>query len=392
MDWTAVRDRYPGLERGVYLNSCSMGLPSKAVLAAQHRFQDQWSTLGASAWYDLWMGEATAWRSNIARLIGAKPSEIAWLPSVSVGLGSLAGALDRHNRSGGKYGKRNEVVIGELEFPTAVAGFGPRPETKLRFAKSPDGVHIPFETYAREMGHATQAVVASRVFFTTGAIQDVSSIVGAARHAGALGIVDDYQATGQLALDVHSMGLDVVVGGSLKWLCGGAACGWMYVKDSLVQDLEPTHSGWWANAAMWEFDNRRFRFWDDARRFEAGEMNIASIVTANAALKEFLAVGPSRIASRTQELARDLAERLEDAGCRLKIHPDRSRRSAILMVPRPDPHADVARMAKAGVIVDDRPGCVRFSPHFYNTEQDNERAVDALLGKAASSPDQAMAA
>jgi selenocysteine lyase/cysteine desulfurase len=292
--------------------------------------------------------------------------------------------LDRHNRSGGKYGKRNEVVVGDLEFPTAVAAFGPRPGTQLRFAKSPDGVQVPTEAYAKQMGAATQAIVASRVFFTTGAIQPVSFIAGAARHAGALAIIDDYQATGQLPLDVHSMGLDVVVGGSLKWLCGGVACGWMFVKDSLVHDLEPTHSGWWANAAMWEFDNAKFRFWDDARRFESGEMNIASIVTANAALKEFLHLGPNRIASRTQQLARDLVERLEDAGHRLKVHPDPEKRSAIIMVPRPEPHADVARLAKEGIIIDDRPGCIRFSPHFYNTEADNEKAVAALAKMVAA--------
>jgi kynureninase len=380
VDWLAVRDRFPTLKRATYLNSCSMGAPSEASLEALRTFTEQWTSLGASAWYELWMGEMAAWRKSLAKLVGATPEEVAWTPSVSAALGSIAGALDRQDRSGkGRFAGRRKVVVGDLEFPTALAAFGVRPDTPLHWVPSPDGVHIPAADYAAAMPGA-QAVVASRVFYTTGAIQDVAAIMAAARKEGALGIVDDYQATGQLPLDVSALGADVVVGGSLKWLCGGVACGWMVVRKGLVHELEPTHSGWWANAGMFDFKKREFRYWDDARRFEAGEVNLPSLFTSRAALDLHLDLGPQRIAQRNKDLARDLVERLEDAGVPLRIHADPSRRSAIVMVESKTAKADVARLAKKGIIVDDRPGCVRLSPHFYNTPEENAAVVAALSG------------
>ena len=378
MDWSAFRDRFPTVRRATYLNSCSMGAPHEETLAALARFQDQWTGLGASAWYETWLGELASWRKNVAKLVGARPEEVAWTPSVSAALGSLAGALDRHDRTGeGRFAGRRKVVLGDLEFPTGLAAFGVRPDTPVAWARSKDGVHIPAAAYAAQMEGA-QAVVASRVFYTTGAVQDVAAIAAAARKEGALCIVDDYQATGQLPLDVGELKLDVAVGGSLKWLCGGVACGWMAVRKPLIKQLEPTHAGWWANAGMFDFRPGEFRFWDDARRFEAGEVNLPSLFTSNAALGVLLKAGPARVAARVQELARDLAERLEDAGHALRIHPDPASRSGIVMVRRRKAKADVAKLARRGIVVDDRPGCVRVSPHAYNTLDENAAFVAAL--------------
>ncbi len=57
-------------------------------------------------------------------------------------------------------------------------------------------------------------------------------------------------------------------------------------------------------------------------------------------------------------------------------------RSAIVMVKHPDPAAAVGHLADQGIIVDHRPGFVRISPHFYNTEEEIDRCVDALSGFA----------
>lgn len=382
MDWLAVRDRYPGLKTATYLNSCSMGSPSEETLAAANTFLAQWTSLGASSWYELWLAEMAAWRKAVARLVNAKPSEVAWVPSVSAALGSLAGALDRQERDGkGPWAGRRDVVVGDLEFPTAVAAFGVRPRTTLQWAKTHDGIHIPAAQYAAQMRSSTQAVVASRVFYTTGAVQDVAAIAAAARKNGSFAIVDDYQGTGQLPLDVQATGADAVVGGSLKWLCGGVGSAWMVVRSRVLRHLEPTHSGWWANAGMFDFEVGKFAYWKDARRFEGGEAHMPSIFTSRAALEDQLRLGPQRIAQRNRDLTADLVERLTARGHRLRIHPDAARRSAIVMVERKHAARDVAKLAKAGIIVDDRPGCVRISPHFYNTPEENA-AVVAALGPA----------
>ena len=85
--------------------------------------------------------------------------------------------------------------------------------------------------------------------------------------AGALALVDAYQATGQLPTDVHAADIDVLVTGGLKWLLGGTGIAFLYVRGSLAETLRPTIAGWFGNARMFDFDPKVFEFHDGARRF-----------------------------------------------------------------------------------------------------------------------------
>lgn len=374
MDWEALRDDYPTLSQVTYLNSCSLGPVSNDVRAAHDRYVDQWTARGAASWYDHWMDEIADWRKNVAALLGCRAEEVAWGPSVGQLVGSLASSLARRDDG------RNEIVSFEQEFPSVAAGWSTRPGTTMRYVQG-DGITVPTQAYADAMGESTRAVVASRVHYNSGGIQDVQGIADAARDAGAFSLIEDYHGTGQLPANVTEWGVDAAVGGALKWLCGGVACCFLYVKRDLIPDLEPQHSGWWGNAGMFDFDNTEFNFWDDARRFEVGEVNMHGISMANAAHKRFLELGIDRIRARNTELVTDLLDRLKDAGMTARVNGGAADHSALVMVERDDPKGDVARLEKQhGIIVDDRPGCVRVSPHFYNTFEENAAFVDGLRG------------
>src|SRR5579863_5156165 len=90
----SYRERFPILQRKVYLNSCSLGPLSQQAMAGMARFQELWNEHGAQAWYELWMGELAALRAKFARLINAQPHEVAIAPSVSTALGEIASSLD----------------------------------------------------------------------------------------------------------------------------------------------------------------------------------------------------------------------------------------------------------------------------------------------------------
>lgn len=371
MDWEAIREDYPILQRNTYLNSCSLGALSTDAMEASRTFQEQWSTRGAAAWYDWWLAEIKDWRQNVATLLQCSPEEIAWGPSVSALVGSIASGLSRRNP------ERGDVVAFEQEFPTVVSCWGTRPDTTMKHVPG-NGVTVDVDAYDAACGEQTRALVASRVFYNSGAIQDVKALSGVARKHGAVSVIEDYHGTGQLQADVKDWGADVVVGGALKWLCGGMGSCFAYVRKDLIKELEPQHSGWWANATMFDFDNTDFQFWDDARRFEGGEVNMPGLVVANAAQKKLLDIGIDRIQSRNLDLQHDLLDRLADAGHIVRVE-DRAAHSALIMVERENPKEDVARLEKDnGIIVDDRPGCVRVSPHFYNTFEENEAFVAAL--------------
>lgn len=373
-DWDALRDDVPGVASSVYLNSCSMGLPDASTLEALRDYASSWSTRGAASWHDAWLDAHGEWRRAMADLVGARPDEMAWAPSVGAALGTLGSALLRR-RIEGTEPRRTELVLGDLEFPAAFAALGQRPETATRWAASQDG-HVSTDAYRDLLGDSTESLVASRVLYSTGAVQDVRSLCSAAKQAGAFSIVDDYQGLGQLPLDVAEVGTDAAVGGALKWLCGGVGSAWLFVRRDRIAELQPMHYGWWANASMMEF-RPGFTPWEDARRFEGGEVNVPSLLTSLAAARRLQRMGPGRVARRTADLARDLRERLDDAGVSpLRLQSDLQ--SAIVAIPRKDAAKDAARLEGDGIVVDHRHGMLRVSPHYYNTPEENARFVDAL--------------
>lgn len=374
----AWRGEFPGLEQSVYLNTCSLGQLSRRSIAAMHRYMELWQRYGASAWYELWWAELADARARFARLINAQPHEVAILPSVSVALSVIAGSLN--------YAERPEVVVTEMDFPTLPYQWMARGQegAKVRFLPSADRIRVEPNTYAAAITHHTALVATTHVFFTSGWIQDIGAIAELAHNHGALCLVDGYQAAGQIPVDVKSAGVDIYLSGGLKWLLGGPGVVFMYVREDLIDRLEPTTTGWFAAREMFKFNPGRFERADDARRFEPGTPSMAAVYAANAGMSIIEEIGPLTVRKRTQELVADLAARLCAAGLSPRLPQDLNRHAGIVMLPAADPAGAVNALKERNIIVDYRPGAVRLSPYFYNTEAENQLVVEALVDALAA--------
>ncbi len=370
------RDEFPILGRKTYLNSCSLGALSVRTRQAVNGFLDEWEEWGASAWYQRWLGTLADTRREFARLIHAGEHEVALLPSVSAAMATLASALLP------RFGERPEVLTSDLDFPTvhylwdAWAGQGVRTRTLPS-----DGVSVPMERWAEAIGPQTAAVVTAHVFFTTGAIQDMQALAALARAQGALSIIDAYQGTGQLPTDVKAMGVDVLMTGGLKWLLGGPGIVYLYVREGLIPELEPLTTGWFANQHQFAFDARRFAYAEDARRFESGTPPLAAVFAGRAGLQIVNEIGAERIRERTSALVSDFVERAQARGWDIRgAHLQPDERAAIVMLNVDDPAGITAALREQGIIVDYRPGAIRYSTYFYNSVEENTILLDALDG------------
>ncbi|MGH7468791.1 MAG: aminotransferase class V-fold PLP-dependent enzyme [Longimicrobiales bacterium] len=370
MDWTKWRAEFPILSRKTYLNSCSLGALSRRADTRLAQFQADWHEYGASAWYEIWLGRTAELRARVAAMLHAAEAELAFTHSTSAALSSIASALD--------YSTRNRVVVSELDFPTVAYQWLVRPDVEVVRVPSDDGATIDLARFAEAIDERTALVATGHVFFTTGAIQDVARIAALAHQAGALCLIDGYQALGQLPVDVRALGVDVYAGGPLKWLLGGPGLCYLYVKSSLIQKLQPTMTGWFANRDQFAFDSSHFEFHDDARRYELGTPALHVLHTALGGQEIIDEIGLSTIRERNGLLTERLIALARAAGFRLRMAPSPDTRSAIVMMAHANPAAAVAHLANYGVIVDWRPGHVRISPHFYNTEQEMERVVQLL--------------
>src|SRR5438309_2149854 len=195
---------------------------------------------------------------------------------------------------------------------------------------------------------------------------------------GALCLIDAYQSVGQVPVDVRAAGVDVLTAGGLKWLLGGPGIVFAYIKEELAPRLEPTIAGWFGHRDQFAFDPRRLTFHDDARRFELGTPALAAVHAQLGGLEYVEEIGVPAIRAVTAALTEDLIVRAEGLDFRPKMAATVAARSAIVMLPAGDPAAAVGHLADGGIIADARPGHVRFSPFFYNLQEDHVTALERL--------------
>ena len=372
-DWSSIRTGYPTLARKTYLSSCSLCLLSDRVRGALHRYIDSWSEHGAAAWVPGWIEEIQAVRREFAAVINAGADEVAVMPSISACLAAISSSLD--------LSEGDQVVTTELDFPTVAQSFLARARTgvETRILRSGDRVSIDLDQFDAAIGERTAIVATGRVYFTSGYIQDVAAIASMAHRKGRLLLVDDYQATGQVPIDVKATGVDILLSGGLKWLLGGPGIAYMYVRRDLVPRLSPTVAGWFGNRHQFSFNPHEMVFRDDAARFETGTPSVAAVYSGAEGLRIVNELSPEAIRGRTSEIASHLVGRLREEGFRLRTPDDPARHASITMVEVDDPQAVVAALARRDVVVDARPGAVRISPYFYNNLEDIETAVSTLV-------------
>ncbi len=370
------RDEFPLLAATGYLNTCSLGALPASGRAKLDEFLGQWDRLGASAWYRHWIDELAALREDFGWVIGCPGSEIALAPNVSVALASVASALDPMHRGDGAV-KRTRVITTALDFPTlghqwlARAPLG----VEVVVLPSPDGLTVPLEAFAAAIDERTALVATGHVYFTTGAVQDVAGLATLCRERGALLLVDAYQATGLIPTDVGALGVDIYVSGTLKWLFGGPGNAFLWLRPELREALTPTTTGWFSSARQFDFDVGELDFARDGRKFEMGTPAVPSAFLARGGMSLVREIGVEVIHERTIDLGTQLIRLADAAGLPVRAVRDDAHRAGIVAIEADDPAPIVAALAEEGFVVDARPGVVRFSPAFYNTEQEVADAV-----------------
>ena len=366
------RDEFPIAADLVYLNNCSLTpLPRRGKTRIE-RFLREWTELGGRAWYDHWIGEYEALREDLAGVLGADNDEVAIEPNVSAALVGIASTFD--------YTKRPKVIVSDLDFPTdghAFLAVTPR-GAQVQFVRSPDRVRMPLEVFERAIDERTAAVCTGHVYFTTGWIQDVKALAEICHRKGARLVVDAYQSIGAFPFDVHASGVDYLVGGTLKWLMGGPGIAFLYARRDVAEAARPSAVGWWGVADPFAFDVEHLDPGKGARRFEYGTPAVAAIYAARAGIELLREVGVETVRLRHMALSQRLVDGAVAQGWTVRCPTNARERTAIVTLEHPEPQRAVDTLRAAGVITDSRPGLIRLSPHYFNTEDEMDRALELL--------------
>jgi kynureninase len=366
----AARAEFPLLETCVYLNSNATGATprgAKAVLDEYWRTLERWRD---EAW-GRWWADLHTYADELAALIHAPAGSVVCDANVSTLFSRVLSCFD--------YRERPRIVTSDREFPTlphAIRAFGLYGAEPV-VVPSWDGVEIDAERLVREIDERTQLVCVSHATFETGALLDVEPIVRRAHEVGALVVLDAYQSVGVAPLDVTASGVDFVLGGAHKWLCGSYESAFLYVRPDLLPRLHPAASGWIASADPLSFAPPS-GWADSARRFAGGTPAVLPALFSRPGLAILRGIGVDAIRRWSLALTDHIIERADEAGFPVATPRAHERRGGIVTLRFPGADRVARDLIASGFVCSYRGG-LRIAPHFYNTREEVDRFMDELV-------------
>ncbi|MEO8432264.1 MAG: aminotransferase class V-fold PLP-dependent enzyme [Acidobacteriota bacterium] len=366
----ALDREFPVRRQLVYFNHAAVAPLPRRVFDAVAELAGNVRDRGAADWRRWYAGIEEA-RESASRFIGARPAEIAFVPSTSWGLNLVAHAFP--------WKEGDNVVGDDMEFPANVYPWmllEPR-GVELRLARQRDG-RVTVDDIAAVIDDRTRMVAISWVAFHNGWVFPLEEISALCRERGILLVVDAIQGLGALPIDVGSVPVDVLVADAHKWLLGPEACAIFYVAESARDRVPPPFGGWWNVRHAESYLDYRLDFFAGGRRYEAGTLPTAQIFGLAAALALLEEMGADVVRERILATNEALRAGLVERGWR--IASPQPLRSGILAAVPPDgnPRAAARHLESAGIITSPREAAVRFSPHASNDTTEVQRILEAL--------------
>jgi len=332
-----------------YLNTASFGVPPASTIQEVTNTIQEWAT--GRLLFGAWLERARLARLAIARLLNVEPECVVLGSSSAPLLSAVAASLPDGARVLSPLNEHNSNLIPYLN----QAHRGVRVES------------VPLSEMASRVVPGISVVSCSAVQSLTGELADIRAIGAAARQAGALFCLDLSQACGWLP--VNGSAADVMVCSVYKWLCSPIGGAFLVMRPELAERFHPVIPSWISGSDVMAAPYGTDFTWAPGARKLDTVPNLISMIGLRASIETILELGVPRIHAHNVTLANRFRAGLE-------LSPANS---AIVTVPWP---GACARLAKAGIRATEWQGRLRVSFHFYNSEEDVERALQALTDRS----------
>lgn len=363
-------EEFPQAEGLIYLNHAAVSPWPLRTAEAVRAFAAENSRSGAQH-YPRWLARESLLRGQLRELINAPSIEdIALTKNTSEAISLVAEGIDWH--------EGNNIVTTNEEFPSNRIPWQ---------ALTPRGVKLrevridqpgPEQALIDACDRATRLLTVSTVQYGSGIRLDLELLGAHCRKQGILFCVDAIQSLGAIGCDVQASGADFVMADGHKWLLGPEGLALFYSRPEARDRLRLHQFGWHMVEAAGNFDRHDWRVTRSAQRFECGSPNMLGIHALSASLSLLLEIGMAEISRRVLERSTYLYERLSTVpGIQFLTPCEEPRRAGIVnfTISGCETARLHRRLLERDVICAHRGGGVRFSPHFYTSLQELDRAV-----------------
>jgi selenocysteine lyase/cysteine desulfurase len=389
MDVEALRAITPGCRNRIHLNNAGAGLLSTPTLDAMRAQLDLEAAIGG---YEAAAQVADqiedAYRS-LAQLLGGTAEQIALFDNSTHAWNAAFYSVP--------LGPGDRVITAYSEYGSSVFAYwqvARRPGAELVIAPNDASGQVDVDALTSLIDERTKLIGLTWVPTSGGLVNPAAEVGRVARAADVLYLLDATQVAGQLPIDVPSLGCDMLTGTGRKFLRGPRGTGFLWAGPRALERLEPFVVE--IRSARWLGDDR-FAWVDGARRFESWETSYVNLLGLDAAVRQALELGVAATASRAVALGHRLRDGLDDLDG-VQTHDLGVERCAIVSASVAGrPPDEVQRLlAGRGINVTttdpednqlDPRGAelhplVRFSPHYFNTEDEIDRTLDEVAAVA----------
>lgn len=362
MDSNTFRSYFPTLNSRVHLASCSFAPRSTRL---EGYFAEMLAALGAGGGpWPAFEEQLARARSNVARLLKARPAQIALLSNATTCAYQVAASFD--------WAIRPKIVTTDAEFPSVA---------HVWLAQRARGADVVFvrddgdgaQTTARylaEIDERTALVSVPAVTYARGTRLPVSEIAAAARRAGARSFTDAYQAVGAEPVFVDDLGCDYLVGGTMKYLLGLPGLAFLFARAPGDGERPPELTGWFGRKDPFAFDPHTLDFDASARRYETGTPAVPSLYAANAGFSLIADLDLRAVRQHIVQLLTSAAHRLRDHGETVRVADKIEEQGSHVQLMAERPGALAVHLTRSNVVVSPRGAGLRLAFHFYNNEDD----------------------
>ncbi len=362
---------FPLADELIYFNHAAVAPWPERTRRAVVEFADQNGRYGA-AFYPDWLKKEGLLREQLQALINAPSADdIALVKNTSEALSFVAFGLD--------WQAGDNIVTSNEEFPSnrlpwqalAMQGVELR-QADLYAADTPEDALFAL------VDRNTRLLTISSIQFATGLRLDMERIGAFCKQRQILFCIDAIQSIGAVRFDVQSCQADFVMADSHKWMFGPEGLGFFYTTPAARDRLKLTQFGWHMMKDTHNYENKPWEIHPTARRFECGSPNMLGIHALSASVSLLLDIGIETIEALLIERIDYLRERIEQHAELEWLGPARSALKSGIVVFR---HKTIPNLALYHYLMQQQVICalrgagIRFSPHFYNSPEQIDRAL-----------------
>lgn len=372
------RKGFPILSKKTYLINNSLGAMPASVVDAFQSYTERWADEGVVAW-DTWLPLVADVAGVLEDIIHAPRGSMTMAQNVTNAMAAILSCFEFE-------APRNRVVHCAGEFPTVEYLLDGQRRIGAEVVRvGDDPLVFPAEELFAAIDERTCVLVLSHVLFRTAELIDVRPFVRRAHDVGAVVILDAYQSMGAVPFDVTALDVDFLVGGSVKWLCGGPGAGYLYVHPKIIDRVEPRDAGWFSHARPFGFEGPPIEYAPGVARFTGGTPNIPAYYQAREGYEIIREVGAETIRAKAARQTEIIRTGALERGFVVNSPERFEQRGGHVTVDLPKAELVKAELIRRGFVIDYRPGAgIRIAPHFYNTDDECVAILDemAKIGQA----------